>query len=247
MVATIALPVADADPSAALAGGIALFASLLVLAFTFLFAGRNDKSWEARDRRLVWATAVCSMAGLGVCFAGLCFGVERWHLIAGGFLASGCVGCLTMAARRGGATPKSGWLAESLSRVRGGWIHAAGVVGCLLILGLVGWLFWNGAQLDSGVVVRKYHVRWTCTDGVCSVNECTSPAPCGEQAVGRLREGEVADITCQTRGEPVPMEGRVSTIWDKLVNGNFVTDFYIDTPGINQFTLAIPRCPRIAL
>jgi hypothetical protein len=63
-----------------------------------------------------------------------------------------------------------------------------------------------------------------------------------------MQEGAEVDIICQTRGELVtPEHGTASNVWDKLINGHYVTDVYIDTPGIGgAFSPPIPRCPPTA-
>jgi hypothetical protein len=141
---------------------------------------------------------------------------------------------------------EKGWASQLVSRVM--QTPRRRSIGLVLTglasLGLVLWLVRAGRLAeDSGVpVAGRYKVRWTCTDGVCSVNECTSPNACGKKAVGRLKEGESVEITCQAHGGPVGPRKRSSRIWDKLVDGNYVTDFYIDTPRFDRFTPGIPRC-----
>jgi hypothetical protein len=240
--ATVALPLAEADPLAALGAGVGVFVVLFVFACGFLIVSPDDESWGAGDRRLLMASALCSAAGMVVCFVGLTLDVHSWDFIAAGLLAVGYFGCIAAVVRRRVAMPTDGPLPKQQGKLGRGWLYPSAAVSCLLSLGLVGWLFWNGAQLDPGVAAKSFHVKWTCTDGVCSVNECTSPEPCGKQAVGRLEEGAVAEITCQTRGGWVGARREGSTIWDKLVDGNYVTDFYIDTPERDRFTLAVPRC-----
>lgn len=241
--AAITPPLADADPSAALGAGVALLVAVLLFALGLLLAGRDDESRGSADRRLLWATASCSGVGAIICLGGLAFGIERWELFGTGFLALLSLGLLGALAGRLPASSAGKRLSEWIrTRGRGRLRLAATVVG-LLSLGLVGWLFWSGAELAPGVLVKAYPVYLTCADGVCSVNECTSPKPCGKQAVGRLKEGEMAKITCQTRGGRVPARGSGgSKIWDKLTDGNYVTDYYVETPGLGRFTPGIPRC-----
>jgi hypothetical protein len=241
--AAITLPLADADPSAALVAGVALLGAVLVFALGLLVAGRDDESRGPTDRRLLWASASCSAVGAIICLGGLAFGIERWELFGTGSLALASFGLLGAVAGRLPASPGSERLLEWIrTRGRGRLSFAAAVVS-VLSLGFVGWLFWNGAELAPGVLVKTYPVYLTCADGVCSVNECTSPKPCGRQAVGRLREGEMTEIICQARGGRVPARGPGgSKIWDKLTDGNYVTDYYIETPGLGRFTPGIPRC-----
>jgi hypothetical protein len=241
--AAIAPPFADADPSAALVAGVALLGAVLVFALGLLVADRDDESRGSAERRLLWASVSCSGVGAIICLGGLAFGIERWELFGTGSLALASFGLLGAVAGRLPASPGGGRLLEWIEMHGQGRFRFAAAVVSLLSLGFVGWLFWNGAELAPGVLVKTYPVYLTCADGVCSVNECTSPKPCGKQAVGRLEEGEMAKIICQTRGGRVPAKGPGgSKIWDKLTNGNYVTDYYVETPGLGRFTPGIPRC-----
>jgi LasA protease len=60
---------------------------------------------------------------------------------------------------------------------------------------------------------------------------------------GQLHEGDPVDVVCQTRGETVSQSGwGTSSVWDRLTNASWVTDLYVDTPNINQFSPPIPQC-----
>jgi hypothetical protein len=52
------------------------------------------------------------------------------------------------------------------------------------------------------------------------------------------------DIVCQTTGELLtPNHRTASTVWDRLTNGFYVTDVYVDTPGVGgAFSPPIPTC-----
>ncbi len=246
------LPLADADPSAALVACAAFLGAVLVAALGFLMTGRNEESPRRNDRRFLWAASACAGAGALVCLAGLTFAIEPWELFIAGVLTVASLGSLAAVARRLSAEPK-GESTEPRGESPSRWMKAlgrrwlavvTGVVGVLTV-GFVAWLFWNGAEPGSAVAAKSYPVYLTCADGVCSVNECVSPQPCGKHAVGRLKEGEMAEITCQTRGGRVPAHSpEGSNIWDKLVDGNYVTDYYIETPKTGEFTPGIRRCPE---
>lgn len=245
--AAITPPLADAEPSAALVAGAALLGAFLVFALGLLVAGRDDESRSA-DRGLLWASASCSAVGAMTCLGGLALGIERWELFGACLLALASVVLLVAVAGRLPASRGCERVSEWIRRHGRGWFRFALAGAGLLSLGLVGWLFWSGAELAPGILVKSYPVYLACGDGVCSVNECTSPGPCGKQAVGRLKEGEMAEITCQTRGGRVPASGPGgSKIWDKLADGNYVTDYYVKTPGHGRFTPGIPRCSEGAL
>jgi hypothetical protein len=53
-----------------------------------------------------------------------------------------------------------------------------------------------------------------------------------------LATGTAVQVACQTRGSSV----LGSTVWDRLANGNYVTDYYVDTPAFNAFSPGIPVC-----
>jgi hypothetical protein len=57
-------------------------------------------------------------------------------------------------------------------------------------------------------------------------------------------DGNSVDIVCQTRGEAVSgKDGSSSTVWDKLAQGDYAADFYINTPGMTgQFSPPISQC-----
>lgn len=183
-----------------------------------------------------------------ICLGGLALGIERWELFGAGLLAFASVVLLVAVAGQLPASRGSERLSGWIRRHGRGWFRFAVAGAGLLSLGLVGWLFWSGAELAPGILGKSYPVYQACSDGVCSVNECTAPGPCGKKAVGRLQEGEMAEITCQTYGGRVPAsDPGGSKIWDKLVDGNYVTDYYVKTPGHGRFTSGIPRCSEGAL
>lgn len=61
----------------------------------------------------------------------------------------------------------------------------------------------------------------------------------GHPPAGDLRPGAQFNIECQTTGESV----FGSTIWDKLTDGRFLSDYFTDTPVYAGFSPEIPRCP----
>lgn len=89
-----------------------------------------------------------------------------------------------------------------------------------------------------------HHVYGTCADGACGLNERSGPGYSSYAIVGTVGEGGEVDIVCQTQGELVtPNHGTASTVWDKLTNGAYITDVYVDTPGVGgSFSPPIPQC-----
>jgi hypothetical protein len=57
-------------------------------------------------------------------------------------------------------------------------------------------------------------------------------------------EGAELDIVCQAQTELVtPNHGTASTVWDRLTDNQWVTDIYVDTPGVGgAFSPPIPQC-----
>jgi LasA protease len=92
--------------------------------------------------------------------------------------------------------------------------------------------------------VYVHHVYGTCADGACGLKERAGPGYSAYAQTGFLAEGAETDIVCQTHGELVtPNHGTGSTVWDKLTNGAYITDVYVDTPGIGgAFSPPIPQC-----
>jgi LasA protease len=92
--------------------------------------------------------------------------------------------------------------------------------------------------------IYVHHVYGTCADGACGLKERAGPGYSAYAQTGSLTEGAEVDIVCQTHGELVtPNHGTASTVWDKLANGAYVTDVYVDTPGVGgAFSPPIPQC-----
>ncbi|HEY4810927.1 MAG TPA: hypothetical protein VIH71_07715 [Solirubrobacteraceae bacterium] len=90
-----------------------------------------------------------------------------------------------------------------------------------------------------------YHVAGTEGHGL---HERTGPGYDNYPEVGSLlAENASVEIVCQTWGELVtPTHGSPSRIWDKLPNGHYVSDDYISTPDVNEFTPGIGVCPPTA-
>jgi hypothetical protein len=61
-------------------------------------------------------------------------------------------------------------------------------------------------------------------------------------AVGSLPEGGEADVVCQAMGETVSNGYASSAVWDELVGGAWVSDFYLNTPNIGTWSPPIPQC-----
>lgn len=88
-----------------------------------------------------------------------------------------------------------------------------------------------------------YHVYGTCADGACGLKERAGPGFTNYAQVGSVSDGNEIDIVCQTMGQTVTgTSGASSGVWDKLTNGSFVSDYYVDTPNVGSFSPPIPQC-----
>ncbi|HVH64454.1 MAG TPA: hypothetical protein VM674_00340, partial [Candidatus Acidoferrum sp.] len=59
------------------------------------------------------------------------------------------------------------------------------------------------------------------------------------RTLGVLAPGQRIMIVCQVRSTSVV---RGTSIWDRLNDGSYVTDFYTTTPQFNRFSPGIPHC-----
>jgi surface antigen len=86
-----------------------------------------------------------------------------------------------------------------------------------------------------------FHVIGTCASGECGLNARTAPSV-DAQSVAILVDGTEVDIVCQTVGSLITgPSGTSSDVWDKLTNGLFIADYFVDTP-VRGYTPSIPRC-----
>jgi len=100
----------------------------------------------------------------------------------------------------------------------------------LVVLGLT-------ATLCVGVATASaasYNV--TGTGGV-GLRARTAPNT-SSGVVRTLPEGAAIDISCQTMGENV----RGSSVWDRLSDGTYISDFYTTTPVYAAYSPGIPVC-----
>jgi hypothetical protein len=91
-------------------------------------------------------------------------------------------------------------------------------------------------------------VHGSCVGSVCGVYERSGPAR-SYAIEGSLGEGDPVAIVCQTEGEKVTGAfGGSSIIWDRLTDGHYVSDLFVDTPAIGTYTTmpAIPHPPDVS-
>lgn len=108
----------------------------------------------------------------------------------------------------------------------------------------LGSIFSADHNSERRVEWSPYHVKGTKTNGSGFVNECREPSPCaGKDPVGRLHEGDPVYIECQAKGDlDESIGGETSHVWDRLYSGAFVSDLYVDTPGVDRFSSTLDRC-----
>jgi surface antigen len=97
----------------------------------------------------------------------------------------------------------------------------------------------------SGAFRRE--VFRTCLNGSCGLSRRTGPKLSFPAIAPPLPESAAVDIVCQTTGDRVVGYDASSTdVWDRLVDGTYVTDYYVNTLGKNdQFTVPIPNCSQV--
>jgi hypothetical protein len=94
----------------------------------------------------------------------------------------------------------------------------------------------------SNVPTYPHHVQGTCAEGSCGLRILTAPGGAAAGVVGTAFDGQSVDVVCQVMGEPVQGQHATSAVWDKLVNGGYVSDYYLDTANVGTFSPPIPAC-----
>ena|GEM_PF-2517115 len=95
---------------------------------------------------------------------------------------------------------------------------------------------------------HRYYVFRTCANGTCGLKQRSGPATTFAQVGVPLLDGTAVDVVCQTKGQRVVGADATSTdVWDRLFDGSFVSDYFVDTPGKrDQFTVPLPDCSQVA-
>jgi hypothetical protein len=227
------------DPAIGLAALAVLVSSLTGLITIFLTLVKNDRRKHTLALATVSAIVICGFTAvvdplLSVYIAmGLLVILGLWTAFAIG--AERSISLARLPSRlRNSSRPKTAVLAVSVLLP----VVAALIVG-LLIGG-------SGGDSHPTVVAQSgsYHVANTCFDGVCTVNVCRNPERCreGKENVGELDEGTAIEIQCQTSGGMVHGAHDRSLIWDRLSNGFYISDLFVEETRTGHFTHEIPRC-----
>ncbi len=91
------------------------------------------------------------------------------------------------------------------------------------------------------VTGARFAVYGTCLSQGCGLKQRSGAGPAFREVGTRLTDGELVLVVCQTSGPPPP---RVrSRVWDRLRNGSFVSDAFVNTPNrAGGFSEGLPRC-----
>jgi uncharacterized protein YraI len=89
-------------------------------------------------------------------------------------------------------------------------------------------------RLDAPVATVAHGYRVTSSG---SLNARSGPKGY-YPVVRRYPRGAVVRVMCQTRGSTVGS----SKVWNRLVDGTYVSDYYVSTPSNTGFSAPLPRC-----
>jgi hypothetical protein len=95
------------------------------------------------------------------------------------------------------------------------------------------------------LVGAKSAVYGTCLTGGCGLKQRRGPGPAFREVnrEDRLTDGERVLVVCQATG-PSP-KGTNNRIWDRLPNGLYVSDAFVDTPNRSgDFSAGLLRCEQ---
>lgn len=205
---------------------------------------------EALPRGSGRRSSLMLASAIGIALAALALGVQSKPFFIGVFAYTAGVAIATVIVL---AAEQRVHEVDLVRRLRGGkWARPASVAfgGGLVLMVAAGVAIGvllvarRGNDKPSPFLLSSpYRVSGTCVNGACTVNECTTPAPCGLENDGRLREGKPLDIVCQTGGKVATSpNGHRSRIWDRLPSGLYVSDLFVEDTAVNKFTRSLPRC-----
>ncbi|MGW9032651.1 glycoside hydrolase domain-containing protein [Streptomyces sp. NPDC055722] len=89
-------------------------------------------------------------------------------------------------------------------------------------------------RLDAPVATVAYSYKVTSTT---PLNARTGPSTT-YPVVSTYAPGSALKVVCQTAGSKVG----TTSVWDKLSNGGYVSDYYVSTPSKTGYSSPLPRC-----
>lgn len=96
-------------------------------------------------------------------------------------------------------------------------------------------------QCDTSTA-PSYQVHHITADYV-HINTCAGPSTSCSTAWTAMTGDEV-DVVCQTSGGSYSTASGTANVWDKLTDGNYAPDYWVDTKNtvFNGFDSSLPRC-----
>jgi hypothetical protein len=88
-----------------------------------------------------------------------------------------------------------------------------------------------------------YSVYGTCIEGGCGLKQRSGPGPTFPEVDkrDRIQDGVKVRVVCQTVG--APPKGFSNRVWDRMPNGRYVSDVFVNTPNRNgRLSKGLPRC-----
>jgi uncharacterized protein YraI len=89
-------------------------------------------------------------------------------------------------------------------------------------------------RVDAPVATVGYSYR--VTSGT-TLNARAGPST-SYPVVGTRQPGSTLAVVCQAPGSPVG----TTSVWDKLTDGSYVTDYFVSTPSGSGYSAPLPRC-----
>ena len=89
-------------------------------------------------------------------------------------------------------------------------------------------------QFDAPVATVRYGYRVTSSTPLNARSGPSTTYP----IVRRLSSGANLSVLCQTTG----MKVYTTSVWDRLSDGSYVSDYYVSTPSRTTFSGPLPRC-----
>lgn len=89
-------------------------------------------------------------------------------------------------------------------------------------------------RVDAPVATVAYPYKVTSTT---ALNARTGPST-SYPVAATYASGSTLNIICQAPGAKVA----TTTVWDKLTNGGYVSDYYVGTPSNTGYSSPLPRC-----